>query len=197
MTRRDLSLLVLCLLALLLSAAAKMAPHELPAGRCGELYQRYAGRPGIEAAYLRNYRLNDSVSVAVTLFRATDSAAWQQLCSDFAIKPIPEEYKEMFKRHPHGFRYAPKYSYSSPMDSVMENNEIIGYSLKDRTITIFHANALEYKKDIIKHLIDSTIPKNKPYETSNPSCGTYCSAEHLVHRLPERGLCGTNQGCLQ
>ena len=66
MTPRRFYLLGLCLLAALLSAAAKMAPHELPASRCGELYQRYAGRPGIEAAYLRDYRLNDSVSVAVT-----------------------------------------------------------------------------------------------------------------------------------
>ena len=157
MTRRDLSLLVLCLLALLLSAAAKMMPHELPAGRCGELYQRYAGRPGIEAAYLRDYRLNDSVSVAVTLFRATDSAAWQQLCSDFAIKPIPEELKDFHKGHSYSFRLAPKDCYTCPKDNVLDNNVILGISHSDSTVSVFHVDASRYQKDLFEYYFNLVL----------------------------------------
>ena len=159
MTRRDLSLLGLCLLALLLSAAAKMAPHELPAGRCGELYQRYAGRPGIEAAYLRDYRLNDSVSVAVTLFRATDSAAWQQLCSDFAIKPLPEDLRwvKTYFFKPDGPR---EYGQDMPLDMINLLNEYsISFSYYTQEVMVLHTNTDEQKKAYLKKLLKDAIPE--------------------------------------
>ena len=158
MTRRDLSLLVLCLLALLLSAAAKMMPHELPAGRCGELYQRYAGRPGIEAAYLRDYRLNDSVSVAVTLFRATDSAAWQQLCSDFAIY-LPEELRgtKTFFVKGKGTRNFGTDLPDSLIDILEE--KCISYSYHEQEVIILHIDSEEQEKLYLHKLAKDAIPE--------------------------------------
>ena len=142
MTPRRFYLLGLCLLAALLSAAAKMVPHELPAGRCGELYRRYAGRPGIEAAYLRDYRLNDSVSVAVTLFRATDSAAWQQLCSDFAIY-LPEELRGL-KTYFFRARGTNRYGEDMP-DSIIDILEktALSYSYSKQEVMVLYTTSEE------------------------------------------------------
>ncbi len=158
MTPRRFYLLGLCLLAALLSAAAKMAPHELPAGRCGELYQRYAGRPGIEAAYLRDYRLNDSVSVAVTLFRATDSAAWQQLCSDFAIY-LPEELRTLktYFIMPDGPR---KYGQDMPLDIAnLLNGKSISFSYYTQEVMVLYTNSDEQKKAYLHKLAKDAIPE--------------------------------------
>ena len=154
-----LVILGLCLLAALLSATAKMVPHELPAGRCGELYRRYAGRPGIEAAYLRDYRLNDSVSVAVTLFRATDSAAWQQLCSDFAIY-LPEELRGL-KTYFFRARGTNRYGEDMP-DSIIDILEktALSYSYSKQEVMVLYTTSEEQDLSYLRKLADDVKPKH-------------------------------------
>ena len=122
------------------------------------LSQRYAGRPGIEAAYLRDYRLNDSVSVAVTLFRATDSAAWQQLCSDFAIY-LPEELRTLktYFIMPDGPR---KYGQDMPLDIAnLLNEKSISFSYYTQEVMVLYTNSDEQKKAYLHKLAKDAIPE--------------------------------------
>ena len=159
MTPRRFHLLGLCLLAALLTAAAKMTPHEIPASQCSEVYRRYAGQPGIQAAYLCDYRLNDSVGVPVTLLRATDSAAWQQLCSDFAIKPLPEDLRwvKTYFFMPDGPR---EYGQDMPLDLINLLNEYsISFSYYTQEVMVLHTNTDEQKKAYLKKLLKDAIPE--------------------------------------
>ena len=50
-----------------------------------EVYNRYKDVPGVNAAYIKDYRVNDSVTVSVTLLEASDSASWAGLKQDFNV----------------------------------------------------------------------------------------------------------------
>lgn len=63
----------------------KSCERPLPASECSEAYRRYAGREGLDASFLKDYPVNDSVAVDVTLIRATDSASWYNLLGDFHV----------------------------------------------------------------------------------------------------------------
>ena len=63
----------------------KHCQRTLPERKCSQVYQRYAHVEGIQAAYVKDYRINDSMTVAVTLLEATDSAGWERLADAFNI----------------------------------------------------------------------------------------------------------------
>ena len=56
-----------------------------PAQQTSELYQRYAGAEGIDAAYVTDYRVNDSLFVNVTLLQSTTDSAWSRLTKDMNV----------------------------------------------------------------------------------------------------------------
>lgn len=78
---------VLLLAAAVVSASLTLAARPGP----GDIYKTYAGRPDIEATFLRNYPLGDSIAVDVTILAATTDSAWAALRGDFGIAPIPKE----------------------------------------------------------------------------------------------------------
>nr|MCR4813027.1 hypothetical protein [Bacteroidales bacterium] len=66
-----------------------------------ELYNRYADKEGIEASFIKDYRVNDSVFVDVTVLEATTDSAWIVLKDNYNIpKMTPEVKKAMSKGSP-------------------------------------------------------------------------------------------------
>ena len=55
-------------------AAIKFLPRTVPYSQCSEVYKRYCEVEGIRATYLKDYRLNDTVTVGVTLLEAETEA---------------------------------------------------------------------------------------------------------------------------
>lgn len=56
-----------------------------PTHEVSEIYSRYAKEEGIDAAFVKDYRVNDSVTVDVTLLEATTDSAWVNLMNDFDL----------------------------------------------------------------------------------------------------------------
>ena len=75
------------ILAILLTALCALhlgcIMHTVSLSECSDIYRRYAHATGIDASYVKDYHLNDSIRVSVTLLQATDTAAWRQLTDDF------------------------------------------------------------------------------------------------------------------
>ena len=46
-------------------ASVHMWPRELPASKCGEVYQRFQDMEDIEASYVKDYEIDDSTRVDV------------------------------------------------------------------------------------------------------------------------------------
>ncbi len=71
--------------------AVKLWPRTVPVEECSPVYREYAGKPGIEASYVKDYRINDTTFVDVTMIHATTDSAWVKLCKDFIPKEYPRE----------------------------------------------------------------------------------------------------------
>ena len=51
---------------------------------------------GVRATYVKDYRINDTLTIGVTLLEATTDSGWAMLQEDFGLPVIPKEYEERF-----------------------------------------------------------------------------------------------------
>lgn len=105
-----------------------------------ELYNRYADKEGIEASFIKDYKVNDSVTVDVTLLEATTDSAWGELLKDFKMPDIPEEVVEMGVDK--FIKAINRKDYSLPADSILINNDVMSVSFALKTITVFRTETL-------------------------------------------------------
>lgn len=151
-----LTALAACLL-LAGTLALHLWPRTVPLDQCSATYRRYAGRPDIDAAYIGDYRINDSVKVAVTVLEAKTDSAWAALLQDFNTIPPPKEFIDITGGTGIEIWAAPKKDYSSPMDTILLNNDLIAATWSEHSLSIFSIENTEqmlavqhsqYKKSI-------------------------------------------------
>ena len=59
------------------------APRTVPLEQCSEVYQRYHDTPGIQASFIKNKRINDTLCLDMTIFKAEDSSSFVNLLSSW------------------------------------------------------------------------------------------------------------------
>lgn len=110
-----------------------------PTHAVSEVYTRYAGTDGLNVVFFKDYRVNDSVFVDVTLIEAKDSCSWEMLCEDFEIAPLsmyPKEYIELMSLE-HSFdQRIVSDTVVSGYDSVCVKSLIV-FSHLNKTMCIF------------------------------------------------------------
>ena len=75
--------------------AIRYGSSVVPYWQCSEVYKRYHKVEGVQATYIKNYPVNDTLTIGVTLLEATDSAGWEYLKQAFNIS---QEMQTMFKQ---------------------------------------------------------------------------------------------------
>ena len=131
--------LTVCLLIVLGTLTVKLWPRTVPFDQCSVAYQTYANQPGIRAAFIKDYRINDTVSVNVTLLEAKNDSAWTILQTDFNVPIIPEEYRELVSNsNSVDFWLASKDNPKDRTDTIISHNNIIVMSRQMQTICICH-----------------------------------------------------------
>ena len=139
------------LLALLLAAvvyALKSRPRTVPLAECSEVYRRYADTPGINAAYIKDYRVNDTVTVCVTMLEATDSAGWNLLRKDFdVVKPANTSNIELGDNC---LALIPNHKTAVDLDTT----DIVTASYRDKNVLVFHTKNFK-DRDMIVYAIFS------------------------------------------
>ncbi len=116
--------------------------HQLfPTDEVSEYYTRYAERKGITASYVKDYRINDTLRLDVTVLEVSDSVVWEQVCEELHLlttAQLPEEYRDLYFS-PNGFESYVLY------DTVTVNGEpcplqtVFIYTRYNRTVCIFHS----------------------------------------------------------
>ena len=71
-------------------------PRVVPYWQCSEVYKRYSRVEGVRATYIQDFRVNDTLTVGVTLLEATTDSGWVTLQEDFGLPVIPKEYEAEF-----------------------------------------------------------------------------------------------------
>lgn len=135
---------VVCVLAvidLLVCFLVLQRKHIFASRDVSELYSKYSGTPGIDASFIKNFRVNDTVFVDVTLLEISDSSEWETVCKDLGMVSInlfPEKTKKnIFKPHSFIFFYLPSESAFFP-DTCAQSKDMVFYSYYDRVVSVFH-----------------------------------------------------------
>ena len=167
MKRTDILVIATCcVLAVVAGFTLKHCQRTLPERKCSQVYQRYAHVEGIQAAYVKDYRINDTLTVAVTLLEATTDSGWAMLQEDFGLPVIPKEYEERFVGDSNRVSIK-KFPKDIPLflDGDTLTDDLIIVSLYKHTICHFVIHSDEQFRTIMfKHLDDNT---KKQHEQDN------------------------------
>ena len=134
---------IIFLAIVLVALAVRLWPRTVPFDQCSDLYKQYANVEGIDASFIKDYKVNDTLTLDVTLLEATTDSAWQALCADFALSDIVKTIMQIdpcaiFSRQVNRHDYAQIVRGDSP------DAEILAISYDSKTLSIFHtSNAAE------------------------------------------------------
>lgn len=183
--------LILCLLAVAVSAYVAYLKHTVPVEECSQLYRDYADNPHVTVAFIKDFPVNDTLRVDVTTLQADSDSAWCALLRDFGA---PKEYVDIYKSNKNLF--VGEDVNSMIMFSIDKNNPqkrlpdtdsdsrmVIG-SHEKMSLCVFLADNSDLKKIIF--LNETKKLKN---ENLIQKIGTPRSADSGRCRLPERKRC--------
>ena len=135
--------------------AVRYLPSLVSYWQSSEVYKRYSKVEGVRATYIKDFRVNDTVTVGVTLLEATTDSGWAVLQEDFEV-PAIQEYKEYY--YDSNKVSLKQYTKSVPLYSGEDTltKDLITISYYKHTIGHFEIRSIEQKKAIIfKHLDDN------------------------------------------
>jgi len=141
MKRDWLITIIICLVILGGGAAVLLLPQVVPFDQCSDVYKRYAKMDGVDATFIKDYKVNDSIRVNVTLLQATDSVSWNIIAKDLNVPPppeIPDEYKGLFLQSNSFGYFIVKNKPNEDKQMHDKRKDICTFSREKGTICIFH-----------------------------------------------------------
>lgn len=141
MKRAWLITIIICLVILGGGAVVLLHPQVVPFDQCSEVYKRYADMDGVDATFIKDYKVNDSIRVNVTLLQATDSVSWNIIAKDLNVPPppeIPDEYKGLFLQSNSFGYFIVENKPNEDKQMHDKRKDICTFSREKMTICIFH-----------------------------------------------------------
>jgi hypothetical protein len=104
---------------------------------------------GINATYIKDYKVNDTVFVDVTLLEAIDSTGWDILKKDFEVPALPPELQQLVDNGEDLVftKMIPK----PKIDTSDFPNDLLAISHMIHTVTVFHINSEIEKYAVLNH----------------------------------------------
>ena len=149
-------IVTLCSLLIIAGACLMLMPRTVPIDQCSDVYRQYQGQEGLEVSFVKQYRVNDTTAVDVTLIHATTDSAWVSLCEEF----IPDEYPYEFKEPLLYGQAVSQWTVSKTapqikVDISSQNNyNLLVLSSKIKSVCIFHTENIEETLAIIAYQIN-------------------------------------------
>ena len=162
--KRPLFVVLLCLL-LAGGVVLALIPCSPMPWQCSKLYWQYRGQEGIKATYVKQYPVDDTTLVDVTLLQATTDSAWESLCHEF----VPYEFADSNKYINNlihdttsvTFRAVSKDDCRTKVNpSISEKHNSVFMAAKMRAICIFHINKKEQSDILIDIMLEHFLSSN-------------------------------------
>ena len=131
--------------------------YLFPSSEVSELYTKYANTEGVEASFVKDFRINDTVFVDVTMLEAEDSVAWALLCKDFDA-PIPSQKSQQLIKNGVDLIFSgtiPKSESEVSTNTYMYN--VLAISYLSHTLTVFHTINENEKHAVQYYNFDKSI----------------------------------------
>ena len=131
--------LAICLLIVVGTLTVKFWPRTVPFDQCSHEYKKYSKIDGVDATFIKDFKVNDTVFVDVTLLEATDSVIWTTLKKDFEV-PNPPPDVQQFIDNGEDLIYVKVIPKSTTTDTILDSysNNLLAISHLKRTLTVFH-----------------------------------------------------------
>lgn len=148
MKRSWLITILVCLLLLGGGTIVILMPQVVPYSQCSDVYKQYADVDGIDATFIKDYKVNDTLTVNVTLLQATDSAGWARLQEDFILPPLPPSVMAKIEQ-------------GKDLVSIkkISETEVAAFSLLKRSVSIFHTKNRDERYAVYHHNYDNNVSK--------------------------------------
>lgn len=148
---------LLCLLILGFAAAVILWPRSDDAS----LSRHYNHIPGIKATYFKDYPINDTLTINVTLLQALDSTAWSTLRNDFNIAELDPALQQLIDSglDPIFTRRVNKNDYKQSADSTCPNPQLLAISYRSRSLSVFHVTNEDELHAVSYHNFDKSTKK--------------------------------------
>lgn len=132
--------ILICILLLGWGGIVLLWPRTVPFEQCSEIYQKYANEEDIKASFIKDFKVNDTVFVDVTLLEAIDSTGWDILKKDFEVPNLPLELQQLVD--------SGKDLVFTKMISEPAASHLLAISYLTKTLTVFHI-----ENDAEKHAV--------------------------------------------
>lgn len=134
--------LIVAILALVEAAILCVAlqwKYIFPSREVSDLYTRYENVDGVDVSFIKDYKVNDTVFVDVTLLEATDSMGWATLKKDFEIPNPSPDFQQRIDRGK-DLIYTKKAPKSTITDTSQNSypNDWLAISHLNHIIIVFH-----------------------------------------------------------
>lgn len=143
-------------------ASVHMWPRELPASKCGEVYQRFQDMEDMEASYVKDYEIDDSTRVDVTVLHATSDSSWLELVKAFGFRLT-----ETIEDNGIGMRRAPRINPYATIGKAAPDDYVITYFRDEHTVYLFDSQ----NESVIELIAKAQFKRylNKLVESGNVS----------------------------
>ena len=132
--------------------------YIFPTDEVSAVYTRYKDVEGIAASYIKDYKVNDTVFVDVTLLEAADSTKWDTLRYEFSI-PEPEPAVKLALEVKNDLvlsRLVERNNYCKQVPPTASDYEIMAFVYGTRTICIFHVKTPVERHAVLYHNLDKS-----------------------------------------
>ena len=148
--------ITLLLLAAIVVVVALVAywHHTVPSSQCSAFYRHYENNPHLSVTYIKDFPIDDTLTVDVTTIRALDDEGWDTLCVVFQVPELPEFMQKSIEAGKDivSVRLTPKAALGQPMDTTdLLKNNVIGISRKNHTISIFNTDTEEQQNAVANY----------------------------------------------
>ena len=150
---KQLLTVIIILAIVLLALAVRLWPRTVPYAQCSDLYKRYAAIDGIDATFIKDFKVNDTLFVDVTLLEAKDSAGWATLKRDFEIQDPPPVIQQLIDNGNDliGTKKIPRQQELSQQDTCGVIYDVAAISHLMHTVSIFHTKDLSERRAAMDH----------------------------------------------
>lgn len=137
MIRNWISTLLVCLLFIVGGLFVIHTPRTVPFDQCSEIYKTYYNQPGINASFFKELRINDTVTVDVTLLEAVDSAGWETLKKNFNVPELDSTALKLLEGKEYQ-TFTRLISKTDPTRMDSTQNDVLAIQLFVHKMTVFH-----------------------------------------------------------
>ena len=152
------------LLAAILAPLALRNNHSVsPSSEPGDLYRRFEHVEGVDASFIKDFPLNDTTTLDVTLLQATTDAGWDTILNSVPYFPITPRTEASLEKGLDVIRiwYSPR---GNPFEQIAGDptgNDACYLSMLKRTLCIFPIENEQQLLEIDKNQINQLKIKNK------------------------------------